>query len=69
MCSNWYMHFYEQIIPQAVCSQHGLAIGAAVAPFVRVLVWICFPVAYPISKVMLTGSHILLFQTGILFAN
>ena len=28
------------IIPQAVCSQYGLAIGAAVAPFVCVLVWI-----------------------------
>ncbi|KAI7992357.1 DUF21 domain-containing protein [Camellia lanceoleosa] len=25
---------------------------AAVAPFVRVLVWICFPVAYPISKLL-----------------
>lgn len=40
-----------QIIPQAVCSRYGLAIGAAVTPLVRLLVWICFPVAYPISKV------------------
>ncbi|KNA25247.1 hypothetical protein SOVF_008270 [Spinacia oleracea] len=40
-----------EIIPQAVCSRYGLAIGAAVAPLVRVLVWISFPVAYPISKV------------------
>lgn len=35
-----------------MCSRYGLAIGAAVAPVVRVLVWICYPVAYPISKVI-----------------
>jgi hypothetical protein len=39
-----------QIIPQAVCSQHGLAIGAAMAPAVRVLVIAFLPVTYPISK-------------------
>lgn len=47
---------YEQIIPQSVCSRYGLAIGSTVAPFVRVLVWICFPVAYPISKVITVFS-------------
>lgn len=48
---------YEQIIPQSVCSRYGLAIGSTVAPFVRVLVWICFPVAYPISKVITVFSY------------
>ncbi|KAL9229858.1 hypothetical protein vseg_005279 [Gypsophila vaccaria] len=43
---------FGEIIPQAFCSRYGLAIGAAVAPLVRVLVWICFPIAYPISKLL-----------------
>ncbi|KAF6147135.1 hypothetical protein GIB67_036854 [Kingdonia uniflora] len=52
-------------MPQSVCSRYGLAIGPKVAPAVRALVWICFPIAYPISKLsdyFLGNGHVTLFH-------
>ena len=41
-----------EIIPQAVCSRHGLAVGAHSAWFVRILMVAFAGIAYPISKVL-----------------
>lgn len=45
------MHIGE-IIPQAVCSRHGLAVGARSAWFVQILMWTFAIIAYPISKIL-----------------
>ncbi|KAM3252612.1 DUF21 domain-containing protein isoform X1 [Capsicum annuum] len=56
---------FGEIIPQSLCKRYGLAIGATVAPLVRVLIWFWFPIAYPISKILdflLGKGHKALFR-------
>ncbi|XP_074304730.1 DUF21 domain-containing protein At5g52790 isoform X1 [Silene latifolia] len=43
---------FGEIIPQAVCSQYGLSVGAKLSVLVRLLVIIILPIAYPISKLL-----------------
>ncbi|CAM6110966.1 unnamed protein product [Calypogeia fissa] len=43
---------FGEILPQAICSQYGLAVGATMAPVVKVLLVIMFPIAWPVSKLL-----------------
>ncbi|KAI0243475.1 hypothetical protein L0F63_006641 [Massospora cicadina] len=52
---------FGEVVPQAICSRHGLQIGAAFAWPVQILIWIMqFCVAYPVASLldwMLGESH------------
>ena len=41
---------FGEIIPQSVCSRHGLRIGAASACIVRPLMWLFMPITFPIAR-------------------
>ncbi|KAL1547274.1 DUF21 domain-containing protein [Salvia divinorum] len=43
---------FGEIIPQAACSRYGLAVGANCVWLVRVLMIICYPIAFPIGKIL-----------------
>ncbi|KAI3907403.1 hypothetical protein MKW92_003245 [Papaver armeniacum] len=56
---------FGEILPQAVCTRYGMKVGAMTAPFVRVLLCLFFPIAYPISKMldwMLGKGHAVLLR-------
>lgn len=44
--------FFGEVVPQALCTRYGLAIGSSLAPLVRVLMVLLFVVAWPISKLL-----------------
>ncbi|XP_024959224.1 DUF21 domain-containing protein At4g14240-like isoform X2 [Cynara cardunculus var. scolymus] len=41
-----------EVIPQAICTRYGLAVGANFVWLVRILMIICYPIAYPIGKIL-----------------
>lgn len=43
---------FGEIIPQALLNRHGIWFGARVRPLIATLVFVCYPVAKPISMVL-----------------
>ncbi|GAA0139035.1 ion channel [Lithospermum erythrorhizon] len=44
--------FFGEVIPQAICTRYGLAVGANFVWLVRILMVLCYPIAYPIGKIL-----------------
>lgn len=43
---------FGEVIPQAICSRHGLFVGAKTILITKFLMALTFPLAYPVSKVL-----------------
>lgn len=43
---------FGEVIPQAICSRYGLAVGANMVWLVNIMMVICWPVAYPIGRLL-----------------
>ncbi|PHU11911.1 DUF21 domain-containing protein, partial [Capsicum chinense] len=44
------------IIPQAICTRYGLIVGATIVPLVHLLLWLFFPISYPIILDWMLGK-------------
>lgn len=43
---------FAEVIPMALCTRYGLDVGAKLSWLVHIFIWVCYPVAYPISKAL-----------------
>ncbi|XP_076241253.1 metal transporter uex [Calliopsis andreniformis] len=60
ICSTLAIVIFGEISPQAICSRHGLCIGAKTIYVTKITMLITFPLSYPISKLLdvLLGEEI-----------
>jgi len=64
--STSFIVIFGEIIPQAACSRYALYIGSKVIWIVRILIFLIYPLAWPISKVL---DCILGDELGLVYTN
>ncbi|XP_012235978.1 unextended protein isoform X2 [Linepithema humile] len=52
LCSTVAIVIFGEITPQAICSRHGLCVGAKTIYLTKITMLITFPLSYPISKLL-----------------
>ncbi|KAL0388667.1 UNVERIFIED_CONTAM: DUF21 domain-containing protein, partial [Sesamum radiatum] len=52
--------FFGEVIPQAICTRYGLAVGANFVCLVQILMIISYPISYPIGKFTVNGTLMLI---------
>merc|ERR1712166_403901 len=52
LASTLLIMIFGEITPQAICSRHGLAIGAFLYPVIWLVCAVFFPLAYPIAQIL-----------------
>ncbi|KAL1806591.1 hypothetical protein DCAR_0832408 [Daucus carota subsp. sativus] len=52
LLSVTFVLFFGEVIPQAICTRYGLAVGSNLVWLVRFLMIICYPISYPIGKIL-----------------
>lgn len=55
---------FGEVIPQSLCAKHGLSIGAWSSRYVKWVMYLLFPVAYPVAKLL---DHLLGASHGMFF--
>lgn len=52
LCSTLAIVIFGEITPQAICSRHGLAVGAKTIFVTKMVMLITSPLSYPVSKLL-----------------
>ncbi|UJR23804.1 hypothetical protein I4U23_026780 [Adineta vaga] len=51
-CATLTIVIFGEIIPQAICSRHGLKVGSQTVVLTKIFMFLTFPISYPLSKLL-----------------